>query len=66
MFQAELGRMMREEQHKDYRRAAKPTQRTLADNQPQRNTARGWLVLPLVLATIVARLIMFSAHTIRH
>jgi hypothetical protein len=66
MFQAELGRMMRDEQQKDYVREARRINQAARDNPPHRITVPGVLVLPLILVSVVSRLIVFSAHAIRH
>ena len=67
MFQAELGRMMREQQQMDYRREARRAKR-MQDEQPQphRNGARGFMLLPFLVLTIASRLVMLSSHVIRH
>ncbi len=66
MFQVELGRMMREEQQKDYLREARRKQRAADKNRPHPNLAEGWAVLPLALLAVVARLVLFSTQAIRH
>jgi hypothetical protein len=65
MFQAELGRMIREEQQKDYRREARHTRLASVDCRPHRDGAHGWVVLPLFLMAVVSRLMEFSSHAVR-
>lgn len=66
MFQVELGRMMREEQQRDYLREARRKEWGAGDNRPHPNLARGWVILPLALLGVVARLVLFSTQAIRH
>ncbi len=65
MFQVELGRMMREEQQRDYRREARRKERAADENRLYPNFARGWVILPLALLGVVARLVLFSTRSIR-
>jgi hypothetical protein len=77
MFQAGLGYMMREEQrkdfvrqaeHEDFVRQAELAQREWTDKQPRRvyGVAHALLIAPLVLVTLVSRLIASYLHTIGH